>query len=101
VNEFVDPCDPEFGFPVQGEFQGKGAMQITDSDGPVDREGAICRLSFTTHLTGAFPELNWTGNFVAHCDDGAKIHGTVAGPTGEGLEPGGISQVMTGVIHDK
>lgn len=101
-----EPCNPEYGFPVQGEFHGKGMLRITESEGSVDREDTTCRFTMAIHLTGdpttlPFPTLEWTGNSVGHCDDGAKIHGTITGPIGDGLETGGITQVMTGVIHDK
>ncbi len=103
-----DPCNPEFGVPVQGSFQGKGALRITEStgDGP-SRAGVMCSLTFATHLTAVAaeppaPPFQWTGNLVAHCDDGAMIHLDVFGPTGPGLEqPFGFDQIATGVIHDK
>lgn len=101
----ADPCNPDSGFPVEGSFHGKGALRITESTGiGPSREGVMCLLTFTTHLTGTTapsPALEWTGNFVAHCDDGAKIHLDIFGPTGPGLEEFGIDQIATGVIHDK
>ena len=101
----LDPCNPASGFPVQGEFHGKGAMRITASDGPgPSRVGVSCTLSFTTHLrgtTGPPPEYGWTGKSLIHCDDGSQIHMDIVGPTGPGLEPGGFDEVGTGVIHDK
>lgn len=104
MNPF-DPCNPEYGFPVQGEFHGKGMLRITNENS--DRYGTTCRFTMAIHLTGDTgggiqpPTLEWTGNSVGHCDDGAKIHGTINGPTGGGLGGVGITQVMTGVIHDK
>ena len=102
----LDRCSAASGFPVQGEFHGKGALKIIASSGAINREGTTCRLSFVTHLTGDATNLTleWMGNLVAHCDDGAKIHAAITGPTGFGLEKpgeGGIQQVVTGVIRDK
>lgn len=99
-----DPCNPATGFPVEGSFHGKGALRITESTGDRSREGTMCSLTFVSHLTGEAvlpPTLEWTGNFVAHCDDGATIHLDLFGPTGPGLEPEGITQIATGVVHDK
>lgn len=100
--------------PVDGEFRGVGAMRIDTSTGGVDRvdrEGTTCSLKFTSHLTGdpgdvtadppVLPEVTWTGNFVAHCDDGAKIHLDILGSVPGGLEFMGIAQESVGVILDK
>ena len=100
-----EPCNPEFGFPVKGAFHGKGAMRINEStgEGP-SRVGVTCTFNVVTHLTGTTgppPVLQWAGNMVAHCDDGAKLHLNLLGPTGGYLEPGGIEQDGFGVIHDK
>lgn len=103
----LEPCNLEYEFPVQGEFHGKGAMRITGSDGPISRVGTTCSLSWAIQLTGdptfvSVPPVTWGGNFVAHCDDGAKIHLHIDGPTsGTGLEPGGIQQSSHGIVLDK
>jgi len=104
----TQPCNPDSGFPVHGSFHGKGAMRITESDGPgPSRVGVTCSLSFQTHLrgtTGPPPDYGWTGKTVAHCDDGSLIHMNLVGPTGPGLgdpNAGGFSEEGTGVIHDK
>lgn len=99
------PCAPDF-FPVDGEFRGEGAMMIVESDGDVDREGTVCSLKFQSHLTGdltftSVPPVTWTGNFVAHCDDGAKIHLEIEGAVPGQLEIGGIAQYSEGVILAK
>ncbi|NNC40221.1 MAG: hypothetical protein HKN95_05980 [Acidimicrobiia bacterium] len=102
----AEPCNPDYGFPVHGSFHGKGALRITESDGPgPDRAGVTCSLSFQTHLrgtTGPPPVYGWIGKSVAHCDDGSLIHMEIVGPTDDDpVEPGGFVEIATGVIHDK
>lgn len=103
----LEPCNLEYAFPVKGEFHGKGAMRITESDGPTSRVGTTCSLRWAIHLTGdptfvSMPPVTWGGNFVAQCDDGATIHLHIDGPTpGSGLEPGGIEQSSHGIVLDQ
>lgn len=86
--------------PVFGTFRGQGTYVFDDvGDGPM--AGTTCRSTFQSKLvedSAYVPPFVFYGNQVAHCDNGAMIHGRIFGPTGPGSAPGGFDQTVTGTL---
>jgi hypothetical protein len=85
--------------PVFGTFRGQGTYVFEEGEGPM--AGTTCQSTLQSKLVEdatRVPPFVFYGNQVAHCDNGAMIHGRIFGPTGPGSAPMGFEQTITGTL---